>query len=359
MADNDDSSEKPFEATPRKLQEARKRGEVPVSQDLITASVYLGFLIAGAIFGAQSVSNLGAGLMSFLDAPHELSNYAFGGGTSFLGNFLLSVVGPLSVWFVFPVAFALLAAIAQNAFVVAPEKLKPKLSRVSPVSIAKQKFGRDGLFNFFKSFIKLLVFCTVLALVGGAWAPEILASPTSPFEGSLILAVSVTFAFLAAAFGVTLTIGGIDYLWQRGEHLRKHRMSLKELRDETKETEGDPHTKQARRQRGYDIATRRMLADIPDADVVIVNPSHFAVALKWSRASAAAPVCVAKGVDEVAARIRETAILHAVPIHHDPPTARAIHAAVEIGQEIAPAQYHAVAAAIRFADTIRSKARKL
>ncbi|HHC29844.1 MAG TPA: flagellar biosynthesis protein FlhB, partial [Rhodobacterales bacterium] len=119
----------------------------------------------------------------------------------------------------------------------------------------------------------------------------------------------------------------------------------------------DPQLKQQRRQKGYDIAMNRMLADVPDADVVVVNPTHYAVALKWSRSPGEAPACVAKGVDEVAARIREVAAESGVSIHSDPPTARAVFASVEIGEEIRPEQYQAIAAAIRFSENIRRKAR--
>ena len=149
----------------------------------------------------------------------------------------------------------------------------------------------------------------------------------------------------------------VDYLWQHAEHLRKNRMSRKELQDETKDAEGDPHVKQQRRQRAQDIASNQMMADVPKADVVIVNPTHFAVALKWSRATGTAPVCVAKGVDEVAAAIRSKAGNAGVPIHSDPPTARALHATVEIGQEIAEEYYRPVAAAIRFAEAMRKRAK--
>jgi flagellar biosynthetic protein FlhB len=135
-------------------------------------------------------------------------------------------------------------------------------------------------------------------------------------------------------------------------------MSRKELMDEYKESEGDPHFKAARRQRAQDIATNRMLADVEGADVVIVNPTHYAVALRWDRGKGGAPVCVAKGVDEIARVIRERAALHGVPVHSDPPAARAIYAAVELGQEIRIEHFRAVAAAIRFADAMRKKARQ-
>jgi len=130
------------------------------------------------------------------------------------------------------------------------------------------------------------------------------------------------------------------------------------VKEEHKQSEGDPHTKQQRRQRGMDLANNRMMIDVPSADVIIVNPTHFAVALKWTREKNKAPECVAKGVDEVAAKIREIASEHGVPIHRDPPTARTIFNTVEIGEEIQPDHYKAVAAAIRISEAMREKARK-
>ena len=164
--------------------------------------------------------------------------------------------------------------------------------------------------------------------------------------------------FLGIVLALSLAIGGLDYGWQRLSHTRRNRMSRQEVLDEHKSTEGDPHMKQQRRQRGMEIAMNQMLADVPKADVVIVNPTHYAVALAWDRAAGGAPVCVAKGVDEIAARIREAAARAGVPLHSDPPTARTLHASVEIGARIHPDHYRAVAAAIRFADTLRKKAKQ-
>jgi flagellar biosynthetic protein FlhB len=135
-------------------------------------------------------------------------------------------------------------------------------------------------------------------------------------------------------------------------------MTRKELTDEMKQSEGDPHIKAQRRQKAIEIATKQMIADVAKADVVIVNPTHYAVALKWERGAKRAPLCVAKGVDEVAARIREVAAEAGVPIHSDPPTARALYAAVDIGQEIHPDHYRPVAAAIRFAEKMRRRSRE-
>ena len=256
-----------------------------------------------------------------------------------------------------PAAAALVAVIAQRAFVVAPDKLQPKLSRISPISNAKNKFGRTGLFEFFKSFVKLVIYSLVLGLFLYWQLDELIAVVSMGPLAVLRLLSQLAIEFLAIVLVIAGSIGALDLIFQHQEHTRKNRMSRKELTDETKQAEGDPHMKQQRRQKAYDIAMNTSLADVPEADVVIVNPTHYAVALKWSRAPGSAPECVAKGVDEIAARIREIAAEAAVPIHRDPATARALFATVEIGEEIRPEHYKAVAAAIRFAETIRSKAR--
>ena len=239
---------------------------------------------------------------------------------------------------------------------VAPEKLQPKLNRISPISNAKNKFGRSGLFEFFKSFVKLTIYALVLGVFIWKKLPQMLSTLSLSPGMSTVILLELCIQFLALVLLVALTIGVIDYFWQHQEHLRKNRMSHKELMDEIKQNEGDPHVKQQRRQKGYDIAMNQMLSEVPDADVIVVNPTHYAVALKWSRLPGEAPVCIAKGVDEIAARIREVAVEHGIPIHSAPPTARALHATVEIGAEIPPDQYQAVAAAIRFAEKMRKRA---
>ncbi|KIN74575.1 Flagellar biosynthesis protein FlhB [Sulfitobacter guttiformis KCTC 32187] len=156
---------------------------------------------------------------------------------------------------------------------------------------------------------------------------------------------------------VSGVIGGVDALWQHASHMRKNRMSRKELTDEAKNSEGDPHLKQERRQRALAASQNQMMKDVPSADVIIVNPTHYAVALKWSRLPGEAPICVAKGVDEIAATIRRIGAQAGVPIHSDPPTARALHAAVELGSQIRHDDYAPVAAAIRFAEEMRRRAK--
>jgi flagellar biosynthetic protein FlhB len=167
----------------------------------------------------------------------------------------------------------------------------------------------------------------------------------------------ICIAFLAVVVIVSGVIGALDALWQHASHMRKNRMSRKEVADESKESEGDPHLKQERRQRALTASQNQMMKDVPSADVIIVNPTHYAVALKWSRLPGEAPVCVAKGVDEIAKTIRRLGAEAGVPVHSDPPTARALHASVDIGAQIRQEDFGPVAAAIRFAEDMRRRAK--
>jgi flagellar biosynthesis protein FlhB len=358
MAEPQDQDDKQYEATQKKLDDARRKGEVPRSTDLTTAAAYGGFILVALTVGASSLREAASVMVGVLARAADLSRDVFdGGGQVATGSFLAEIGGAFLPWFVVPAVLVLVATIALRSFTVAPEKLLPKLNRIDPISNAKNKFGRSGLFEFAKSFTKLAIYSTVLAIFLWRQMPEVLGTlALSPALATVVL-LELGVRFFAIVLLIALAIGAVDYLWQRQEHHRKNRMSRKELMDESKQNEGDPQMKQQRRQKGYDIAMNRMLADVPNADVVVVNPTHYAVALKWSRLPGEAPVCVAKGIDEAAARIREVAAEAGVPIHRDPPTARAIHASVDIGQEIRPEHYQAIAAAIRFAEAMRRKMR--
>ena len=356
MSEETDSSDKQHEPTQRKLDEARRKGEVPKSNDLVTAAAYGGMALAGAAVGGSGlVAAGGAGVVLF-DQADRLAPLMTEGVRSPVGGILAHLGAALAPLFIVPFLAALAMLFAQQALVFAPEKLKPKGSRISPLSNAKQKFGRSGLFEFAKSTAKLLIIGTLLWLFLLARLPRILGTMHLGPGLVSVEMMRLLLEFLGLVVLILLAIGAVDFFWQRADHLRKQRMSHKELRDEMKNSEGDPYMKQERRQRGHEIATNRMLTEVPKSDVVIVNPTHYAIALRWDRAAGGAPVCVAKGVDEVALRIRALAAEAGVPIHQDAPTARALHATVDLEQEIRPEHYRAVAAAIRFAEKMRAKA---
>lgn len=353
-----EDAEKEHEASQQKLDEARKEGDVPRSADLTWAAVLGGFVLAALTSGPTALQGAGEAAEVLLDQADRLAPLFAQGAGAPLAGLVLRLGGALWPFVLFPMAGAVAALALQRGFLVTPSKLAPKLSRISVLANAKHKFGPEGLFEFGKSLLKMLIVGGLLTWFLMGRADAIMAMLyLDPAVGAAEMLAMVA-QFLAVVFGVSLLIGGTDFLWQRFRHAQRNRMSRQEVMDEHKTSEGDPHMKQQRRQRGMEIAMNKMLADVPKADVVLVNPTHYAVALTWDRAAGRAPVCVAKGTDEVARRIREAAAEAGVPIHRDPPAARALHASLEIGDTIHPDHYKAVAAAIRFADAMRKKAKE-
>lgn len=354
--ETEDNADKEHEPTQHRLEEARKRGEIARSPDVLAAAGYGGLLLASMAFGAGALQRAGEGAAVLLDQSDRLAPLMMRSGAAPFAGILQGFGVAVSPFLLLPGAAVLLVIIAQRGLIFSPSKLLPKVSRLSPLQGIKTKFGREGLFEFAKSAVKLCVISGILGLFLIARADDILATlHLTPALGLSVL-LRLLVEFLALVTAVALVVGGIDFLWQRSQHLRRNRMSRKEMMDEMKDSEGDPQMKAQRRQRGYDIATNRMLADVAKADVVVVNPTHYAVALKWNRADRHAPICLAKGTDDIAARIRDRAAEAGVPIHRDPPTARALFATVALGEEIRPDHYRAVAAAIRFAEAMRKKA---
>ncbi|WP_068108475.1 EscU/YscU/HrcU family type III secretion system export apparatus switch protein [Tropicimonas marinistellae] len=353
-----DESEKQHEPTQKRLDDARRKGEIPRSNDLSTAVSYACFLLIAWIAGGWFCDRLGTlGVTVFRHiARVDSGTAAFTTDLSTLGfhSFLMTSMMPVLA---VPGLGVLAALVARRGLVFAPTKLAFRMSRLSPIENAKNKFGRSGLFEFVKSSAKLLFVSAVLAVFLFHRAEQIAGTMWLEPMGVAAQMGRLALDFLGILVALLVVIGGLDLSWQVVEHRRRNRMSRKELQDETKDSEGDPHIKQQRRQRGHEIAMGSMLRDVPQSAVVIVNPEHYAVALKWDATFPGPPVCVAKGVDHVAAKIREAANEAGVPIHRDPPTARALHATVEVGEEIPPEQYRPVAAAIRFADKMKRLAR--
>jgi len=345
---SENSDDKIYPPSPKKLEESRKKGDVPRSQDLTTAAAYLGFIAAAFIFGADSIIRLGEVFIGLIDLPK--TQFTFD-----ISQLILGVLPAIFPWLFVPISLVIFYLLASRSLVFATSKIEPKLSKISPLSNARQKYGRRGLFEFAKSSIKLIIYAAVLGVFLTANVEPIMVSMSMSPSQVMDELLSLIIKFVAVIFVIAAVIGAVDYMFQYGEHMRKNRMSHKELQDESKEQEGDPQLKQKRRAKAQEISQRQMLQDVPSASVVIVNPTHYAVALKWSKVEGGAPICVAKGIDEIAARIREVASENTIPIHRDPPTARALFDTVDIGHEIFPEHFQAVAASIRFADRMRLK----
>lgn len=351
---SEEGESKPHEPSRKKLEDARKKGDVPKSDDLIGSGVYLSFLVLCLIAGGETFSTFAGQLANFLSAPGLMSGDAVerAGMAAFEAS--RTLVLPV---FIMPIVFVFAAVVGQGALSFAPHRIKPKLSNLDPLQTAKKKFGRSGLFEFAKSVAKL-VLSSVLAGLVFVFLIDGYLFTMMPSPAFVLMAIFVLFeVFLIAVVFLTGAIGLADIAFQKAEHGRKNRMSRHELQQEQKDSEGDPHMKGARRRRASEISSGRTIAKVSEATVVVTNPTHVAVALKWERGSKKAPVCIAKGVDHAAASIRRVASEHDVPLHSDPPTARAMHATVAIDEEIRPEHFAAVAVAIRFAEEMRQKAR--
>ena len=355
--EKDTTQERSLEPTAHKLEQARRRGEVPQSRDVTTFGLYLGLLVALIGFAGGMALDLGAALLPFLERPDGLlaleTPGALAGATAGAGLDVLAALAPLLL---LPALGVLLALIAQQAFVIAGERVQPKWSRLSLLANARQRFGPKGLVEFAKTLLKLLAVTVVVGLVIWSGLEGIVALSRSDARALGPSLLDMTEQILLPLLAVSGLIAAADLVWQRFDHLRGQRMTHQELKEEHKHTEVDVHVKQARRERAIAIATNRMLRDVPSADVVITNPVHYAVALKWDRARlGAAPHCIAKGADEIALRIKEIAHEHGIAAFEDRPLARSLYDLVEISEEIRVEHYRAVAAALHYAARQRAR----
>lgn len=348
--ESDQSQTKSHEPSPRKLDQAREQGETVQSRDLHTFALYVMLAVVLLAAAGPLLRGFGGAIMGPLwHADHADSLAAYPDYAAVLRT----VLG--GIWPYWLALLAILAAgplvslLAQRAVVFSGKNASPKLSRLSLLQNVKQKYGPKGLVELLKSLVKL---SAVVAITAAVLAPFIASAPSYTGIAVAHLGGILHRELLALVFGVTglyAAIGGVDYLWQRHMFFAKHRMTRKELEDERKQTEGDPHMKGRRRDRAMAIASNRMLFDTRTASVLVVNPEHYAIALRWEREKGGAPVCVAKGVDHMALALRRVAVAHSVPIFREPPLARMLHATMEVGDEVEEAHYQAVAVAIRFA----------
>lgn len=352
MSEKDnDSGEKIHDPTPKKLEDARKKGNIARSPDILAAASYLGLWLALTLFGAQQASVVGGSLTRIFEeatSPTALFVAAGAMRTAFLSAGTMIVL---------PIALILAVLIAQRGLLFTGSNLAPKLNRISLLKGFGRKFGANGLFEFGKSTVKLLILSVTLGIWFSLEQDRLIGLSTASGGALAIYMGRTILSLLGVATMVAGAMAIADMLWQRFEHQRKLRMSHQDLRDENKDSEGDPHQRAQRRQRAQELAGNRMLRDVPDADVILVNPTRIAVALKWHRDRPGAPVCVAKGEGEIAARIRELAAEHGIPVHRDVPTARRLYADIPVGAEVPEETYRAVAAAIRFADKMRHQMR--
>jgi flagellar biosynthetic protein FlhB len=346
MAEDNDPESKTEDPTQKRLDDALERGDVAKSQEINTW-----FVIAGAALVVSTFSgSIGTGML--LPLRNLIANAWMiktdGRNLLLLARHLeLAVIAAIGV----PLLMLALAAIAgnmlQHRLVWSAESLKPKFSKISPASGAKRIFGKQAAANFLKGILKLTALGTVMAMI--LWPERLRLESMVRLDPSAMLtaATSLTVHLLGAAVAALAIVAIADYFFQYRQWFERQKMSLQEMKEEFKQSEGDPHIKGRIRQLRQARMKKRMMAAVPQASVVITNPTHYSVALAYERGMAA-PICVAKGVDNIAFKIREIAREHDIPIVENVALARSLYATVEIDQEIPVEHYHAVAEVIGY-----------
>lgn len=347
MAGEDDDSQKTEEPTSKRLSDAREKGQVARSQEVSHWFMILALALVVGIFSPSLLSDLGGLLRPFMEQPHliPLENNAL---RDLLTDTALGIVKVAAIPLAIILAAGLAAGTIQNGIIVTTEQITPKLSKIGFKRGFKKMFSTRALADFLKGLFKLAIVGSVVSLILWPERDRVFTIPTMEVPDMLALVQLEATKVIIGVLSVVTVITLIDVIYQRHMHNKELRMTKQQVKDEHKQSEGDPLIKGRLRQIRVERARKRMMAAVPEADVVITNPTHFAVALKYDQGSMEAPRVVAKGVDNVAFRIREVAEENDVAIVENPPVARALHASVEIDQEIPPEHYKAVAEIIGY-----------
>ena len=354
MAEDRDDAQQTEQPTQKRLEQAREQGDIVKSMELSGFIVLGGSTLALAMFGKDTMIGMVRLLTMFLEQPDLMA--VDGAGLAAMSRGLLFqlaiVLAPL--FGIFAVA-ALAGHVMQGRPGFTPSKLAPDFNKVSPMAGFKRLFGLDGWMNLVKGLAKMTI--VGLAVWTQLW-PErgMLESILTQSPGGVVADMGhLLFKVLIATLAALAVIAAGDYFLQHMQFMKRNRMSKQEIKEEYRQNEGDPHIKAKIRQLRQERSRKRMMARVPEATVVIMNPTHYAVALQYESGKMAAPICVAKGVDALALRIRAVAEDNDVAVVENPPLARALHASVEIDEPVPPEHFKAVAQVIGYVFRLQGK----
>ncbi len=344
----DDPGERTEEPTAHKLRKARERGQVGKSQDFGAV-----VMMAGAALLVAALGLLATGLVSTM-MRDVIGGSAPGRATSagdvdsvlrWIGaRMALILIPTMLIMFV----VALVSQLVQVGWSISPEAIVPKLDRLNPISGAKRIFGPKGAVKLGMDFTKLILVVVVVVFVLARWIPALASMPLMEIKTATIMSLRAIVELAIWMLAVLLVIGIADLKYQKWQHKSDNKMTKQEVKEEQKSMDGDPEMRQRRARVAREIASQRVQSDVPTADVVVTNPTHFSVAIKYDANEMAAPQVIAKGADYVALKIREVARTHGVPVVERPPLARALYRGVEVGQTISPEHYEAVAEVLAY-----------
>lgn len=358
MSDEPEESQKTEEPSEKKLTDARRKGDIPVSREVATAAS-IGAAVVLMAFAAPPVAGRFVDALSLLVVnAHDISiNSSFDNMSHYVMDLFLIMAFVLSPIFIAFTAAGIGAAFAQNAVVFATERIKPQPNRLNPIKGFKRMFSQSSFVELGKSVVKVTVVAVVVAMFTISEVGNM--SSAASYDMALLpeRIQAMTIRLLGIVLVTTIVITVLDVLWQRLDWRRKQRMTKQEVKDEHKQLEGDPQIKARVAEIRRSRARRARIQAVPDATVVIANPTHFAVALRYAPEESDAPICIAKGRNKIALKIREMAEKHNVPVVENPPLARALHDVLEEDHPIPEEYYQAVAEIINY--VFRSGARNM
>ncbi len=347
MAENADGQERSEDPTQKRLDDSRKKGQIPRSREFNSMIMLVSAALSMLLMGDDLMRDFSALMTDGLTLDRKMIFDRFGvisGLSKMLGEGGMMLVP----FFIVSVVAAIASSLVIGGWSFSMEAMSPKLSKMNPWSGLKRMFAVRGLVELIKSILKLVLIGTVAVLMMNKLSTNMLnLGYQEPAAAMGHAGELLTWVFLVLSL-VLIVVAAIDIPYQLYDHAQQMKMTKQEVRDEYKETEGKPEVKNRVRQMQREIAQRRMMEAIPDADVIITNPTHYAVALKYDGAGMRAPRVVAKGRDLVATAIRNKAIEHEVTIFSAPPLARAIFFSTEIDQEIPAGLYFAVAQVLAY-----------
>lgn len=355
MSDGEqDDSQKTEDPTPKKLEESRKKGQIALSREVNNwVMLFTGTIVVLAL-GPSVMSSLTKLMKTYIEKAHLMPSMP--GGFSFvMGDALLQVLGILTLPLLIFLAAAFLGPFLQIGPLFAPDIIQLDFSKISPMQGFKRLFSMKSIMEFVKGLLKLAIISVVGVILLTPFYAGVdhmvgLSIPVMMHELSALV-----LRLMSGILVVLLVVAVADLVYQRYEHYKKMRMSKQELKDEYKQTEGDPHVRAKLRQLRQEKASARMMQAVPKADVIITNPTHYSLALQYDPDTMDAPVLIAKGVDELAMRIREAAKEHDIPLYENKPLARVLYDTVEIDQMIPAEHYKAVAEVISYIFKLKGK----
>ena len=348
----DSGQDRTEEPTEKRLRDAREKGDVPRSRELANLAV-LGMTALAMLAMASSIGRAAQG---WLRGALSFEPGLLGNPDQLAGHFARLLAG-LMVPFLPVLGVALVACLVSPAVMGglrwANKSLQPDFKRLNPASGLKRIYGKEGFAELLRSLLRVVLVAGVGALVISGAMSKLLAIPRMSLEGAIGTGLDVAAMTLVSIVGSLALLAAIDVPWQKFQHRSKLKMTKQEVRDELKQTEGNPELKARMRQVARQMSQRRMMEAVPTADVVVMNPTHYAVALKYDSGTMRAPRVVAKGVDEMALRIRELATSHRVAVVEAPPLARALYRQAQVDQEIPVKLYAAVAQVLSYVYQLR------